>query len=119
MCFRLEPTCDLFEDVSNVSEVGSSIEKMTMEQASTMVKRLGPKNAFMATVGPNDVIFIPSGFIIAERTLTSAAYGLRRFWFQGSDRTYLLDADVIKNKKRSKTVGVVCETVKKVLDKRG
>ena len=60
-------------------ELFAKVLALTSDEAQSLVSSLGSE-VWSATCGPGDFIVTPPGHILIERTLGSAAYGLKRSW---------------------------------------
>ena len=80
--------------------------------AASLVSSLG-SDVWSITCGPGDFIVVPPGYLLIERTLGAAAYGLKRTWFP-CDVGPLQAAGAARFKK-SKSSVVLTDLTKQIL----
>ena len=91
----------------------SWIENGTTKEMSEFAAKMKP-HIWSGTIGPNDVVFLPAGFLYIERSLTSTASGLKRVWLQPGDLEKLQKIEDGRTKK-SKTAKLFLSSVPQII----
>ena len=68
---------------------------------------------FGGTLGPNDIVFVPAGWLCAERTLASSAFGLRRTWCTDIQLQTLQHVAALDGTKEGRAVKAIVDACRK------
>ena len=61
-------------------DIKDLVENGTKKNITSIEEALGDQ-IWAGTLGPNDLVAMPPGFILAERTLSASSYGMKRYIF--------------------------------------